>query len=199
MKRERRWILAPTEASTGVAKFPCPLPCISLLLHRKGLLTNEQATGFLRPRLRSLSDPFLLPDMLAAVERILRAITDGERIVLYGDYDVDGVTSLALLNEMLCAYGVVPALFLPSRMEEGYGLSAEGIERCWQAHRPELLIAVDCGTSSGSEMAHRRLLGLGKLDRDSTRNCRHPRAGCGCDRARSSRAKRQTPGLHCRR
>ena len=86
--------------------------------------------------------------MRAAVDRVLRAINEQERIVLYGDYDVDGVTSLALLNEMLRAYGAAPALFLPSRMEEGYGLSAEGIERCWQTHQPQLFIAVDCGTSS---------------------------------------------------
>jgi single-stranded-DNA-specific exonuclease len=162
MKRERRWILAPTHDSAGVAKFSdnvCALPCIALLLERKGLLTDEHVTNFLRPRLRSLSDPFLLPDMRAAVDRILRAITAGERIVVYGDYDVDGVTSLALLDEMLCAYGATPALFLPSRMEEGYGLSLEGIERCWQTHRPELLIAVDCGTSSSAEIAGVRARG----------------------------------------
>jgi single-stranded-DNA-specific exonuclease len=90
--------------------------------------------------------------MAAAVERILRAIDQDQRIVLYGDYDVDGVTSLALLHEMLSAYGASPAPFLPSRMEEGYGLSREGIERCCQTYRPQLLIAVDCGTSSVSEI-----------------------------------------------
>jgi single-stranded-DNA-specific exonuclease len=123
------------------------------------LLNDQQATDFLRPRLRQLSDPFLLPNMRAAVDRILRAISEQERIVLYGDYDVDGVTSLALLNEMLVAYGATPSLFLPSRMEEGYGLSAEGIERCWQAHNPQLFIAVDCGTSSCTEIAEVRARG----------------------------------------
>ncbi|HEX3818171.1 MAG TPA: single-stranded-DNA-specific exonuclease RecJ, partial [Chthoniobacterales bacterium] len=127
--------------------------CISRLLQRKGLTTNEQATEFLRPRLSRLRDPFLLPQMQLAVTRILAALTNKERIVLYGDYDIDGVTSLALLHEMLCAYGANPALFLPLRMEEGYGLSPEGIERCWQEHQPELLIAVDCGTSSAAEIA----------------------------------------------
>ncbi|HXA08410.1 MAG TPA: single-stranded-DNA-specific exonuclease RecJ [Chthoniobacterales bacterium] len=163
MKRERRWVLAPRNSPAGDAKFSdtfCALPCIAILLQRKGLLSDEQATEFLHPRLRSLSDPFLLPDMPAAVDRILRAITAGERIVLYGDYDVDGVTSLALLNEMLCAYGARPTPFLPSRMEEGYGLSREGIERCWQTHRPQLLIAVDCGTSSSAEIANLRARGV---------------------------------------
>jgi single-stranded-DNA-specific exonuclease len=163
MKPKRRWILSPVNGSQEAAAFSesvCALPCIARLLQRKGLLTDEQATDFLRPRLRSLSDPFLLPNLLAAVERILCAITAGERIVLYGDYDVDGVTSLALLNEMLRAYGAAPALFLPSRMEEGYGLSREGIERCWQAHQPQLLIAVDCGTSSCAEIADLRARGV---------------------------------------
>ena len=137
----------------------CSLASIARLLQRKGLLNDQQATDFLRPRLRQLSDPFLLPNMRAAVDRILRAISEQERIVLYGDYDVDGVTSLALLNEMLVAYGATPSLFLPSRMEEGYGLSAEGIERCWQAHNPQLFIAVDCGTSSCTEIAEVRARG----------------------------------------
>src|SRR6266699_2887366 len=78
-----------------------------------------------------------------------------ERIVLFGDYDVDGVTSLALLDEMLRAYGPAPAgeLFLPLRIEEGYGLSRESVERCLEQHQPQLLIAVDCGTSSVNEVA----------------------------------------------
>jgi len=154
--RARRWILPPDNAASEVPPFPaevCGSPCIAGLLRRKGLVTDEQATEFLRPRLRRLSDPFLLPQMRAAVDRIGRAIDAGESIVLYGDYDVDGVTSLALLHEMLCAYGAKPALFLPSRIEEGYGLSWEGIERCWQTHQPALLIAVDCGTSSAAEIA----------------------------------------------
>ena len=144
-----RWILPEVN---GAAEL-CDSACISRLLRRKGLTTNEQANEFLRPRLSRLSDPFLLPQMREAVERILLALTNRERIVLYGDYDVDGVTSLALLQEILLAYGSTPAIFLPSRMEEGYGLSREGIERCWQLHQPQLLIAVDCGTSSCAEIA----------------------------------------------
>ena len=162
MKRAQRWVLASANGASDAVKFSdevCGLPCIARFLQRKGLLNDEQAVDFLRPRLRQLSDPFLLPNMRLAVDRILRAITDRERIVLYGDYDVDGVTSLALLNEILCAYAVAPALFLPSRMEEGYGLSAEGIERCWQSHQPQLLIAVDCGTGSRAEVADIRARG----------------------------------------
>lgn len=163
MRRTRRWILPPTdqtaEEGATFSKQVCGQPCIARLLRRKGMRSDEQATDFLQPRLKRLSDPFLLPQMQAAVDRILRALDRRERIVLYGDYDVDGVTSLALLHEMLLAYGAAPALFLPSRMEEGYGLSAEGIERCWQEHQPELLIAVDCGTGSCAEVAQIRARG----------------------------------------
>ncbi len=144
-----RWVLAEAPPLLEL----CGSPCISRLLQSRGLTNPETAAEFLRPALKHLRDPFLLPQMRLAVERILRALTNRERIVLYGDYDVDGVTSLALLHEMLAAYDAPPALFLPSRMEEGYGLSPEGIERCWQLHQPQLVIAVDCGTASVAEIA----------------------------------------------
>src|SRR5438067_9828174 len=118
---------------------------------RKGFATSEEVETFLRPRLSSLSHPFLLPNMQAAVERIFAALDRHERIVLFGDYDVDGVTSIALLAEMLSAYGSAPDLFLPLRMEEGYGLSHESVERCVEKFHPQLLIALDCGTSSSAE------------------------------------------------
>jgi single-stranded-DNA-specific exonuclease len=122
------------------------------LLSRKGFSTADQVHAFLRPRLKTLSDPFLLPNMKAAVLRILAALDRKERIVLFGDYDVDGVTSLALLAETLQAYGGDPKLFLPLRMEEGYGLSRESVDRCVEQHHPQLLIALDCGTSSLAEI-----------------------------------------------
>ena len=98
--------------------------------------------------------------MAAAVERILAAIDRRERIVLFGDYDVDGVTSLALLGELLQRYGATRELFLPLRMEEGYGLSPESVERCCEQHHPQLLIAVDCGTSSLAEIAALKQRGI---------------------------------------
>lgn len=93
------------------------------------------------------------------MSRLLEAVDRKERIVLFGDYDVDGVTSLALLAEMLRAYGATPELFLPLRMEEGYGLSRESVERCWQQFQPQLLVAVDCGTSSIDEVAELKARG----------------------------------------
>ncbi|PYJ05404.1 MAG: single-stranded-DNA-specific exonuclease RecJ, partial [Verrucomicrobia bacterium] len=160
---QRRWILAPREELNGGAiswSEICGSECVARLLLRKGFHSLEEVENFLRPRLRSLSDPFLLPQMRAAVSRILAALDSQERIVLFGDYDVDGVTSLALLNEMLRAYGGTPELFLPLRMEEGYGLSGESIERCVKQHRPQLLIALDCGTSSVNEISELKKRGV---------------------------------------
>src|SRR4030095_6844662 len=117
MKRTRRWILSSANGAPDAAKFSddvCGLPCIARLLQRKGLLNDQQVGDFLRPRLRPLRGPFFVPDlraavgaarwrklsdrcvlpsMRAAVDRILCAIIDRQRIALYGDYDVDGVTS----------------------------------------------------------------------------------------------------------
>ncbi len=151
-----RWNLpAPADAAHtraiaqqfGLSRFAAEL------LVRRGFDTPELAGGFLDPRLQTLGDPFLLPQMAAAVARISAAIDGGERIALYGDYDVDGVTSLALLARVLRAYGAQPACFLPSRADEGYGLSPDGVARCVELHRPQLLIAVDCGTGSVAEIA----------------------------------------------
>jgi single-stranded DNA-specific DHH superfamily exonuclease len=97
----------------------------------------------------TLGDPLVLPEMPAAVERILAAVDAKENVVLYGDYDVDGVTSMALMHLILKAYGLDTHLFLPTRMEEGYGLSHDGIAKCYeQFGKPDLLIALDCGTTS---------------------------------------------------
>jgi single-stranded-DNA-specific exonuclease len=98
--------------------------------------------------------------MRTAVGRILDALDSHERIVLFGDYDVDGVTSMGLLAEMLRGYGATPGLFLPLRMEEGYGLSRESAERCLEQYRPQLLIAIDCGTASAGEIAELKKRGV---------------------------------------
>lgn len=158
-----RWIIAPPEElKAGPIRWGelCGSSCIARLLSRKGFATAEEVQNYLRPRLKALSDPFLLPNMETAVGRLLVALDRGERIVLFGDYDVDGVTSLALLAETLRAYGAAPELFLPLRMEEGYGLSSESVERCVTRHRPQLLIALDCGTSSVAEIVDLRQRGV---------------------------------------
>ena len=150
-----RWILpepvSPAESRVIAAELQV-LPVFAELLCRRGYRTVEEAAQFLQPRLKTLSDPFLLPNMNAAVERIFAAIDRRERIVLYGDYDVDGVTSLALLCRVLQAFGNRAECFLPHRIDEGYGLSVDGVSRCLSELQPALLIAVDCGTASAAEV-----------------------------------------------
>ena len=160
---QTRWILLPPEELNGGPiswSEICGCESVARLLFRKGFNTVDEVQAFLQPRLKSLSDPFSLPNMKAAVTRILAALDRRERIVLFGDYDVDGVTSLALLAETLRAYGAIPDLFLPLRMEEGYGLSHDSVQRCIQQFHPQLLIALDCGTSSGAEIVDLRKRGV---------------------------------------
>ncbi len=118
------------------------------ILLRRGLATLGTAGRFLQPRLADLSDPYLLPDMAAAVRRIFEAVDRGEKVVLFGDYDVDGVTSVAQLQRALVRYGARVECFVPLRVEEGYGLSGSGVARCLELYSPDLIITVDCGTTS---------------------------------------------------
>src|ERR1039458_2600006 len=151
----KRWVIAkpePALADPLARELHLALPITQVLINR-GYRTAEAASSFLTPQLRQLGDPFELPDMAAAVERVLAAIAGTERIVIYGDYDVDGVTSSALLQRVLQAAGATVTNFLPQRAEEGYGLSPDGIARCLKEYEPQLLIAVDCGTSSAREIA----------------------------------------------
>ena len=110
--------------------------------------------SYLRPRLKDLADPFLIPDMRTAVERILLAIDQRQHVCVYGDYDVDGIASITLMRRILMAYGLEPRYFIPRRGPEGYGLSAAALDRCMrEGPKPDLLIAVDCGTVSIQEVA----------------------------------------------
>lgn len=128
-------------------------PIVQRLLLQRGFATDEAIQNFLHPKLAGLGDPFVLPDMAAAVERIFQAVDRQEIVVLYGDYDVDGVTSMALLHLTLKAYGLDTKLFLPLRMEEGYGVSRDGLARLFEENgKPGLLLALDCGTTSLAEM-----------------------------------------------
>ena len=152
-----RWILpaltTDNENAGALARVLGCSPGLAQLLQRRGITSPAQAEAFLNPRLKTLSDPFLLPDIRPVVDRIFEAIDGGERIVLYGDYDVDGITSIALLTRLLRAYGAQPQYFLPDRIEEGYGITVDGLARCLAECRPRLLIALDCGTSSAAELA----------------------------------------------
>ena len=129
-----RWSLAPAQpALTEVLAAGAGIsPLFAQCLLNRGLSEPAALTRFLDPRLQHLADPFLLPDMAAAVARLLDARARGERLVIFGDYDVDGVTSTTLLLEGLRPLGWQVEAYLPHRLEEGYGLSQEGVENCLQ-------------------------------------------------------------------
>ena len=135
-------------------------PLVRRLLAQRGIRGGAEAERFLNPKLKELGDPFALPDMEAAVVRLLQAIDAGESVVLFGDYDVDGVTSLTLLYSLLEAYGLQARCFLPLRMEEGYGLSGSALERCLEEGPINLLVAVDCGTTAREETARLKAQGI---------------------------------------
>ena len=150
-----RWILRPVaaEALARVRAYSGAKlsPLVQQLLAQRDPGSAEGVEKFLHPKLKELSDPFLLPNMEAAVTRLFQAVDLQQRVVLFGDYDVDGVSSLTLLRSILLAYGLEARCFLPLRMEEGYGLSREGLERCLSEGPADLLVAVDCGTSARVE------------------------------------------------
>ena len=123
-------------------------PLLAQCLANRGLVEPEPINRFLQPRLKNLGDPFLIPNMAAAVERLLAARQLGQLVVIFGDYDVDGVTSAALLIESLSALGWRVECYLPHRLEDGYGLSADGIAHCLQKFPVKLLLAVDCGSTA---------------------------------------------------
>jgi single-stranded-DNA-specific exonuclease len=135
-------------------------PVLAELLLRGGLASGaEEAEAFLRPALAQLADPFLLKNLDRATARLRRALREQEQIVVLGDYDVDGVSSTALLVAILRRFGARPRFVVPRRMEDGYGLSRSAIDRALEPGRPHLFIALDCGTNSQAEIAY--LAGLG--------------------------------------
>ncbi|MDP4624094.1 MAG: single-stranded-DNA-specific exonuclease RecJ [Akkermansiaceae bacterium] len=157
-----RWILRgdPFIPSGSLPSDDFP-EILKHLVNQRGVSSEKEIETFLRPKLKDLSDPFLIPGMEAAVERILLAIDSQEKICIYGDYDVDGVTSITLMSKILGSYGVEPRSFIPRRGPEGYGLSIAALGRCLEeGEKPDLMIAVDCGTVSVDEVTHLNSLGI---------------------------------------
>src|SRR5690625_140856 len=134
---------------------------LATLLIRLGISDPDAARAFLHPRLRPLDDPFSITNLRSAVDRIRQAIDGGEKMVVLGDYDVDGVTSTALLISILRRLGAKqPGFIVPRRLEEGYGLSRIAIDRVLEEEDIDLFIAVDCGTNSVEEVAYLRAKGI---------------------------------------
>jgi single-stranded-DNA-specific exonuclease len=157
-----RWTLAPPQPLLA-EQLASTLKVSSLLtqcLLNRGLSEPGAIENFLSPRLKKLADPFLLPDMEAAVARLFAAHERDEPLVIFGDYDVDGVSSTALLVEVFRRLGWRVNYYLPHRMDEGYGLSRDGVENCLKKFPTTLLLAVDCGSTAVESIAWLRERGV---------------------------------------
>jgi single-stranded-DNA-specific exonuclease len=158
----RHWQTAAVDAARAealAASTGLPEPLCAVLATR-GLTEADAVDAFLQPRLSQLSDPFVLPDMEAGVDRVQRALEAGETMLVYGDYDVDGITSTALMVEVLQQLGGSVVPFVPHRVDDGYGLKLEPVQRCLENHHPGLIITVDCGTSSVEPVEVARAAGV---------------------------------------
>jgi single-stranded-DNA-specific exonuclease len=140
--------------SIGVSK------ALGRLLTQRGLVGIEESENFLRPRLAHLDNPFAMTNLEAAVVRIEQAIENKESVVVFGDYDVDGVTSTVQLVSMLRTLEIEPRFSVPRRLDEGYGISREAIDRIFDGDIPDLFIALDCGTNAHEPIAYLRELGV---------------------------------------
>ena len=154
---------APTperkEAAAQLAAEANVSPAIALMLMQRGLTTADDVRAYFRPQLQSLHDPFLMRDMDVAVERLNAAMGRKERILVYGDYDVDGCTAVALVYRLLQQYYSNIDYYIPNRDEEGYGVSRQGID---YAHETgvRLIIVLDCGIKAVDEIAYAKSLGI---------------------------------------
>ncbi len=162
MKPEKRWTLRPVDEAI-VQKLYDALkisPAICRVLALRGVTDYESAKLFFRPELSQLHDPFLMKGMKKAVDRITEAMEWHERIMVYGDYDVDGTTSVALVYSFLKEnYDGELAYYIPHRYREGYGISRQGIDH---AHNNgyTLLITLDCGIKSVEHITYAQSLGI---------------------------------------
>ena len=158
----RRWRFA-THDSSHVAQLARQMNCSPLLaqvLLARGVSTGDEAKAFLSAKLNDLHDPALLPNASAAAERIVSAVQSGRRITVYGDYDVDGVTSTAILWHCLKQTGAQVDYYIPNRLDEGYGLNVEAIRKLYEEDPNRLVVSVDCGICSVEEAALAKELGL---------------------------------------
>lgn len=156
---QKRWIIASPitpEAETTLNEYP---PILRQILYNRGFATPELAQSYLEAHRPPGTDPFNLLGMHNAVDRIQQAIKKREKIAIYGDYDVDGVTATALLVETLEKLGADVQGYIPNRFDEGYGLNVEALDLL-ASQGVRLVVTVDCGIRSAAEVAHANKIGL---------------------------------------
>ncbi|HUH45691.1 MAG TPA: DHH family phosphoesterase, partial [Arenibacter sp.] len=153
-----RWTVRPNPGQEPIKALAAALnveELVAQLLLQRGVTTFEEAKKFFRPQLSDLHDPFLMKDMDKAVDRIDRAISENENILVYGDYDVDGTTSVALVSSYLETLTPNVATYIPDRYTEGYGVSYQGIDFA-EDNDFTLIIALDCGIKAIDKIAYAR-------------------------------------------
>lgn len=157
-----RWTIKPTPAQKDIEELSKELnvePLVAHLLAQRGITTYAEAKKFFRPELTDLHDPFLMKDMDKAVERIELAISNNENILVYGDYDVDGTTSVALMASYLMEEYSNVATYIPDRYSEGYGVSLKGIDYA-EDNDVSLIIALDCGVKAVDQVNYAKEKGI---------------------------------------
>ena len=163
MPIEKRWVVKPQGDSEAVAKLAAVLrisPVLANLLVQRGIDTVEKADKFFKPSLADLHDPFLMKDMDKAVERVEQAVRNNEKIMVYGDYDVDGCTAVALVYKFLRQIGHKNLMFyIPDRYTEGYGISIKGIDLAARKG-VGLIIALDCGIKATEKVVYAKTKGV---------------------------------------
>src|SRR5215217_7232614 len=148
MHRPKRWSISPTdERAAELAARLKTSPLLAQILINRGICEPDECQEFLRPSPKGLADPALIPNLKVAAERIARAIRDKEKIVVYGDYDVDGITATAILWHAIRILGGDSDYYTPHRIDEGYGLNTAAIEEII-AGGAKLIITVDCGVTA---------------------------------------------------
>jgi single-stranded-DNA-specific exonuclease len=148
------------------------------LLVKRGLTEPEEAETFLKPALKGLSNPLKLTNLEQAANRILKGVRENDNILILGDYDVDGVTSTTLLVSFLKIFGSLPRFVVPRRLEEGYGMSRQLLDRAISEEKPDLFIALDCGTNSVEEVAYLRKHGIEVVVVDHHQSTQEESADC---------------------
>ena len=159
---EKRWVLKKQGEKEVNEKLANELnidPALANLLTQRGVSTFDQAKAFFRPEIDDLHDPFLMKDMDLAIERIGKAIQDNENILIYGDYDVDGTTSVALVYSFLKEFYPNVGFYVPDRYSEGYGISLQGVQFA-QDNEFSLVIALDCGIKANEKIDYARSQGI---------------------------------------
>ena len=132
---------------------------LATLLVNREITTEEKITKFLNPKTSDFYNPFGMPDMEKAINRILKAIDNNEKIIIYGDYDVDGITSVAVLKSFLEERGLDIGVYIPNRLNEGYGLNKDAVKNISE-NGYKLMITVDCGITAIEEVEYAKSLGI---------------------------------------